>query len=351
MVSTLTMKATFHWPLPATTPVLPSPVCLNCEPCSVTISQAHKADLLLLVVTLLAAISWMFSKEAVLAMPPLLFMSLRFLLASVLLGCIAHRQLRRLSRQQLIRSARVGLVFGTAMSFWIVGLAVGDHVGEGAFLTSLGVVLVPVIARIVFAETVPTSTWLALPVAAGGLALLSLEQGLHLDVGQLCFVAAATIFALYFNLNTRAANTIAIQSASGESIEHPRIPAMALTTVVLAVVALVTGTLSAFSEPWVPVFTSMTPSLVMWIVLSASIGTALRFLVQTYAQSLSLHSYGVVIMVLEPMWTALIAAAWFGEHMTWIQLAGCALIFISLLVNRWRRVRTLLKSLVAPKRP
>jgi drug/metabolite transporter (DMT)-like permease len=51
------------------------------------------------------------------------------------------------------------------------------------------------------------------------------------------------------------------------------------------------------------------------------------------------------------MWTALIAAAWFGEHMTWIQLAGCALIFISLLVNRWRRVRTLLKSLIAPKCP
>ncbi len=313
------------------------------------IRPAHKADLLLLVVTLLAAISWMFSKEAVLAMPPLLFMSLRFLLASLLLACVAHRQLRRLSRQQLMRSMRVGLVFGTAMSFWITGLAVGNHVGEGAFLTSLGVVLIPVIARIFFAEAVPGSTWLALPVAAGGLALLSLEQGLHLEVGQLCFVAAATIFALYFNLNTRAANTIATESADGERIEHPRIPAMALTTVVLAVVGLVTGILSAFNEAWTPVFTSMPPTLVMWIVLSATIGTALRFLVQTYAQSLSLHSHGVVIMVLEPMWTALIAAAWFGESMTGTQLAGCALIFASLLVNRWRAVRTLLKSLIAPK--
>lgn len=314
-----------------------------------SIRPAHKADLLLLVVTLLAAISWMFSKEAVLAMPPLLFMSMRFLLAALLLACVAHRQLRRLSRQQLMRCIRVGLVFGTAMSFWITGLAVGNHVGEGAFLTSLGVVLIPVIARIFFAEAVPGSTWLALPVAAGGLALLSLEQGLHLEIGQLCFVAAATIFALYFNLNTRAANTIATQSASGKRIEHPRIPAMALTTVVLAVVGLFTGTLSAFNEAWTPVFRSMTPTLVMWIVLSATIGTALRFLVQTYAQSLSLHSHGVVIMVLEPMWTALIAAAWFGESMTGTQLAGCALIFASLLVNRWRAVRTLLKSLIAPQ--
>ncbi|MCG8392111.1 MAG: DMT family transporter [Pseudomonadales bacterium] len=313
------------------------------------VSQAHKADLLLLVVTLLAAISWMFSREAVLAMPPLLFMSLRFLLAAAVLACVAWRQLGRLSLQQLIRCLRVGLVFGTAMSCWIMGLAFADHVGEGAFLTSLGVVLVPVIARLVFGEAVPGSTWLALPIATGGLALLSLDRGLHLEAGQLFFVAAATIFALYFNLNTRAANTITTISASGERIEHPRVPALALTTVVLTTVGLVTGTLSAFLEPWQTTWQQATPILAMWVILSATVGTALRFLVQTYAQSLSLHSHGVVIMVLEPMWTALIAAAWFGETMTLIQLAGCALIFVSLLVNRWRALRTLLKQALGPR--
>ncbi|MGB1923080.1 MAG: EamA family transporter, partial [Alcanivorax sp.] len=79
------------------------------------VSQAHKADLLLLLVTLLAAISWMFSREAVLAMPPLLFMSLRFLLAASLLAMIAYPQLRRLNGRQLFRCARVGVVFGVAM--------------------------------------------------------------------------------------------------------------------------------------------------------------------------------------------------------------------------------------------
>lgn len=307
------------------------------------ISQAHKADLLLLVVTLLAAISWMFSREAVLAMPPLLFMSLRFLLASFLLSLVAFPQLVQLDRMQLWRCVRVGLVFGIAMSFWVLGLAFASHVGEGAFLTSLGVVLVPVIARVVFGESVPGSTWLALPVAVAGLALLSLEQGLHLEPGQLLFITAAAIFALYFNLNTRAANTLAIRRANGEMVEQPRIPALALTTVVLAVVGLVTGALSLWFEPWQAALSSMTGTLVMWIVLSATVGTAMRFLVQTYAQSLSLQSHGVVIMVLEPMWTALMAAAWFGENMSLLQVFGCALIFLSLLVNRWRAVRKMIR--------
>ena len=257
---------------------------------------------------------------------------------------VAHRQLRRLSGQQLVRCVRVGAVFGIAMSCWVMGLAMAEHVGEGAFLTSLGVVLVPVIARLIFAEPVPGSTWLALPVAAAGLALLSLEQGLHLEAGQLFFVAAATIFALYFNLNTRAANTISTTDRSGNAIEHPRIPALALTTVVLAVVGVLTGGLSAIFEPWGEAAANATFELAIWVILSATVGTALRFLVQTYAQSLSLHSHGVVIMVLEPMWTALMAAAWFGEQMTLMQLAGCALIFLSLLVNRWRAVRSLLKQ-------
>ena len=307
------------------------------------ISQAHKADLLLLVVTLLAAISWMFSREAVLAMPPLLFMSLRFLLASLLLSLVALPQLAKLDRPQLWRCVRVGLVFGIAMSFWVLGLAFASHVGEGAFLTSLGVVLVPVIARVVFRESVPASTWLALPVAVAGLALLSLEQGLHLEPGQLLFITAAAIFALYFNLNTRAANTLAIRRANGELVEQPRVPALALTTVVLAVVGLVTGTLSLVFEPWQTALSSMSGTLVMWIVLSATVGTAMRFLVQTYAQSLSLQSHGVVIMVLEPMWTALMAAAWFGENMSLLQLLGCGLIFLSLLVNRWRAVRKMIR--------
>lgn len=96
-------------------------------------SDAHKSDLLLVVVTLLAAISWMFSKEAVLMMPPLMFMAARFLIAGSILALIALPALRRLNRDQIKRSVGVGLVFGIAMSCWILGLFHGDSMGEGAF--------------------------------------------------------------------------------------------------------------------------------------------------------------------------------------------------------------------------
>ncbi|ARB45988.1 DMT family transporter [Alloalcanivorax xenomutans] len=314
--------------------------------------SSTKSDLLLVCVTLLAAVSWMFSKEAVLLMPPLLFMCLRFLLAGLILALVGHRQLRRMNRDKYWRSVQVGMVFGTAMSFWIMGLHYGNHVGEGAFITSLGVVLVPVMARLVFKEQPPLSTWLALPVAVCGLALLSLDGGFQAELGQLFFLASAMIFALFFTLNTRAANNATITGSGGRITTRERVPALALTSVVLVTVGLVTGTASLLLEPWRPTFHSGELGLVIaaWVIASATLGTAARFFLQTYAQSLSMHSHGVVIMILEPMWTALLAALWFGETMSATQLGGCAMIFLALLVNRWGAIRRVLKRWIDQRR-
>ena len=82
-------------------------------------SDAHKSDLLLVVVTLFAAFGWMFSKEAVLMMPPLMFMAARFLIAGSVLALIALPSLLRLSADQLGRAVGVGAVFGIAMTLVI----------------------------------------------------------------------------------------------------------------------------------------------------------------------------------------------------------------------------------------
>lgn len=307
-------------------------------------SDAHKSDLLLVVVTLFAAISWMFSKESVLLMPPLMFMAARFLIAGAVLTLFARRSLLALSLDQLRRSVGVGLVFGTAMTCWVMGLFYGKSLGEGAFLTSLGVVIVPIIARLVFREAQPPSTWLAIPIAVAGLALLSLKNGFRPEAGQIFFVMAATIFALYFTLNTRAANQRTVVNRLGKTVEKQRVPALPLTAIALLTVGLFTLVESAILEEWQPTLSEPAPLLIWWVLASAVIGTAGRFLIQTFAQSLSANSHGVVILVLEPVWVALFAAAWFGETMTSIQLAGCGLIFTALIVNRWTVLSKVIKE-------
>lgn len=305
---------------------------------------ATQSDLLLVVVTLIAAFGWMFSKEAIASIPPLLFMGLRFLLAAAFLACIGIRQLRQLTGEQIKRSVQVGIVFGVAMLFWVLGLAHSESMGEGAFLTSLGVLLVPVVARIFFAEPVPRSTWLALPVALLGMVLLSLARGFTVSSGQLFYLVAAVGLAVFFTLNTRVATVSVRQaSASKAATELSAVDSLALTIIALTAVALVTLLASVLLEPWQGDAVQWSPTVFVWILASALIGTAARFWLQTYAQSLTTQTSGAVMLILEPIWVVLFAAIWFAETLTLLQWVGCLMIFLALLVNRWQVLRSIVK--------
>lgn len=289
-------------------------------------SHYLKADLLLVLVTLLAACGWIFSKEALIGLPPILFIGLRFLLAGMTLTILGQRQLRQLSKRELLKASATGLLFAVAMIFWILGLFHAKHIGEGAFITSMGVVIVPIIAIIFFREKPSKETWVALPVAISGLACLSLNQGFSLEAGQFYFLTAAIIFATHFNLTSKMVASI---------------PPLALSAVQLVVVGYSALTTSFFFEFWPD---AVAPDIWGWFLASALIATSLRFWLQTKAQSLAPASHVVVILTLEPIWTAILAGYWFTEEMSATQLLGCSLILCALLVSRWRWLRILIKG-------
>ena len=289
-------------------------------------SDSHlKGDLLLVLVTLLAACGWIFSREAVAGFEPLLFMGIRFTGAGLLLALIGAGALVRLDRYQWLVAIRVGILFGIAMAFWVTGLKLTTHVGIGAFLNSLGLVLVPLIS-LMFGDRPGLSVYLSLPFAIAGLACLSLDSEFRLGLAEACFLTAAFIIGLMFILNSRAAT---------------RIPAIPLTAIQLLVTGLITGILSLLFETG---NLDQPRAIWGWLLASMLIATALRFLLQTRAQGMAPPAHSAIIMTLEPVWTAMLAVVWLGERMTGLQFGGCALIFIAMLVNRWPAVRLWLKQ-------
>lgn len=284
--------------------------------------QHHlKADLLMLMVTLLAAFGWMFSKEAMQGLPPLLFLGLRFLLAGLLLGLIGWRELGRLELGQWWRAGATGLTFGATLVCWILALYHADRLGVGAFITSLGVILAPVVGRALFGVLVRPATWLAVGVATAGLACLSLDGGARVGLAELLFIVSAFGFALHFNLNTRFA---------------PRIPVLALAAIQLGIVGVMGLLLSFAAEDWPG---AVRGEILAWLVASIVLATSLRFFLQIKAQGIVPLSHAALIMTLEPVWTGLIAMVWLGERMSGVEFSGCSLIFLALLVDRWALIR------------
>ncbi|BCB72757.1 permease [Vreelandella aquamarina] len=283
-----------------------------------------QADALLLLVTALAAGGWIFSKEALAGMPPLLFIGTRFLLAGLILLGFAWPTLRKMPARRIQRGLLVGVLFSAAIAFWVLGLHHSNHLGESAFINSLGILLVPVVARLLFGDRPPRSTWVALPVALLGFALLSLNAGFNIEASQLLMACAALCFALLINVNTRVVRNV---------------PALPLTTLQLISVGVVLTSLSLVVEHQ-PL--ALNKSILGWFMACVLLASSLRFFLQIKAQSMTTPSHAAVILMLEAVWTALIAAWWFGETMSVLQLLGCSLIFTALLINRWYWVRKVL---------
>ncbi|MHB0777385.1 DMT family transporter [Halomonas sp. WWR20] len=287
--------------------------------------DSRKADILLLLVTLLAAMGWIFSKEALAGMPPLLFIGSRFLLAGLILAAFGWPVIRALQHDAIIRAIGVGVIFAAAMGCWSMGLFLTSHLGEGAFINSLGILLVPVIGKLLFGDIPPRSTWIALPVAMVGFACLSLSHGFRVEPGQWLFLTSAVAFAFLFNCNSRVVRSV---------------PAVPLTAIQLVVVGILLLLLSVASETWPA---RISPSILGWLFASIVLASTLRFFIQVYAQGLTTPSHAAVIMMLEAVWTALFAAYWFDESMDLIQLFGCSLIFVALIINRWAWIRRLFR--------
>ena len=282
-----------------------------------------KADLLLILTTLLAASGWAFSKEIVATMAPLLFISLRFFLAGLILLPFCWSDLRAMNIKTYGKVIGVNLIFAVAVSAWIVALSIVEHMSVGAFIINLSFILVPIVS-IFFGERASLFVWLSLPIALVGLACLLLENELSMGVGEMMFFFSALLFAVYFSLNATLAK---------------RMPTLSLVTMQMMVTGVVTLILSTFTETWQ---FQQTATVWGYFIASLVLASALRFFCQTRGQSMASASHAAVIMTLEPVWVAILAIWLLGETMTHLQLIGCALLFFAVLFSRsepiWKRL-------------
>lgn len=269
----------------------------------------------MLFVTFLAAASWVFSKESLVGLEPIFFMGSRFLVAGVFIAFFARESLLLFKLRDIARVASVGLVFSVALSFWILGLFHGTHLGIGSFLTSVGVLLAPCISPL-FGDHPPRVVWVALPIAVIGVGMLALDSNFVFGLGEWYYLASAVAFALYINLNSRAAGRTSV---------------VALTSLQLICVGLVLLPVSYLTEDWT--ITGGAPTL-GWFAASVLIGTSMRFFLQTYSLKLGSASRASVILTLEPVWVVALGAVWLGETMEPIQILGSGLILFAVLLSR-----------------
>jgi drug/metabolite transporter (DMT)-like permease len=239
-----------------------------------------KADLFILSSTLVAASGWILSMKSLEGLPPLLFIGLRFVVASVVVAVVAALIDPRPRAGALASSALTGVLL---LRGW----------------------------------PMPRATKMALPLAVVGMGFLFLNDGgFHVSVGDAFYIGSALASAAYFVFTTE---------------QTGRIPVLTLTAGQLAVTGVVNLALSIGLETWPTALPGM--ATFGWVAASIFLGTSLRFFLQVSGQSAAPLSHVALMMCLEPIWTAAIATIWLATAFTLPQGIGCALILVALVVN------------------
>ena len=278
----------------------------------------HSLGLLLLVlVTLLWGSTFAVVKELGELLPPAVLIAWRFLIATLALlpALLLSRERaptppRPLWRDGLILGAWLIAGYGTQT---IALQTTGAN--RAAFFTALSVVLVPLWLTVAQRRPLPWGLWLALPLAVGGLALLSWEWG-ALVVGDAWALACAVTYAGFIIALERTAS---------------RHEALRFTFAQLLVVTALAWMWALIAEPG-----GLWPPAAAWgpLVYLGVAATAVTTLLQTVGQRRVSAAEASLIYALEPVAAALFSFLLIGERIGLRGALGGLLVVVATLLGQ-----------------
>ncbi|MFM4746942.1 DMT family transporter [Aeromonas veronii] len=271
--------------------------------------------LLMVLVTLLAAAGWLFSKEAIRELPPAAFIGSRFLLAALLLLPLAWLREPPPTRAQLVRAAGCGTLLGASLLLWVTAISQSDALGSGAFIMSIATLMAPLAAWTAFRAKPGRHYWLTMPIAIAGLLLLSSSTHWGVSLSLFWFLAAATTLGIQLAVHRHFAQSIA--------------PTW-LTCIQLAMTGLLGTLLSLLTEQWPEA--GVSHGIWGWFAASVLIATTLRYWLLTHALSKMTTAHAALMMLMEPVWTLLLSTLFYSEPLGGAKLAGAGLVLGALVL-------------------
>jgi drug/metabolite transporter (DMT)-like permease len=249
-------------------------------------------------------------KDVVARYPVNAFLAWRFAVATLVLAAVFPRAVLALEREAVRTGVLAGVLLAAGYVFQTWGLET-TSASKAAFVTGMFVVITPVMQAVLLRHPPRRETVVGVVGATFGLWLLSGGAGSGWNQGDTRVLLCAVAYSFH----------MIVLGSAGKKHD-----AVALTRVQLATVATVTGALSiAFEGAPLP----GDARLIGAIALTAVLGSAVAFVVQTYAQRTIPPSTVALILVSEPAFGGLFG--WLaGERIGLRGLAGAGLILAAM---------------------
>lgn len=268
----------------------------------------RKALLLALTIPLAWGTSYTFMAMAMADVQPVTVVALRCGLAFLLMVFPFAKYLKNMDSRAYIYSAVSGLLLFLVYTGLVYGVA-ATSASVAGFLTSLTVILVPLIHSIVIRKLPPVSIMLGVVIVTIGLYLINGSSLEGLNLGAAACLGAAFLYAVHILLTARF-----VQVVNSVTIGIAQMGFAALFATLLAFV-VETPCLPATTEGWT--------GILGLAVFCSAYGFVMQAVVQKY---ISPEVTGFVFS-LEPISSAAFAYLLLGENMGVMGYIGAAFIF------------------------
>lgn len=277
------------------------------------VSRRNAAELALVFNTLVWGATFLLVKSALGGISPLLFLALRFSLATAALALLFHNAL---ANRSAWKGAGAGVLVGSFLFlgylFQTLGLSL-TSAPKSAFITGLTSVMVPLLGSFVYRIRPRISEWFGILTATAGLGLMTLP-----GVGPAGTAAVNRGDVLTFFCAIAFAAHIVTLGHFSRRMGFELLSVTQVGTAALLSLGLCGWTETPHME-W-------RAAVLSGILVTGLFATALAFTVQAWAQKYTTHTRTALIYMLEPVvaWATSYLLA--GEGLSRRAAAGAALI-------------------------
>jgi drug/metabolite transporter (DMT)-like permease len=282
------------------------------------LSKSIRADLALIAITFIWGSTFTVVKQSLSMVSPILFVSMRFWIATVILAAFMPGHISRINRKALFQGLVLAVFLLGGFVFQTLGLR-NTSPAYSAFITSLSVLLVPLLGYFLFRHRPRAQTIAGVFLATLGLFLLLVQMSeMKIRSGDVLTLICAVLFAFhilllgYFVARTDYRQLMFLQMAGSAVICTILIPFLETPSI------------------------NWDPRLILCFFVTGVLATTLAFYVQARAQQFTTANHAALIFSLEPFFAALFAYWILGQVLKSREWVGGVLILAGILVSELR---------------
>ena len=288
-----------------------------------------KADLFLIFITAVWGSSFTLMKNILEDIPPFAFLALRFSTAAIILLIIFHKKLKELSKASILKGFIIGLMLFGSLALQVIGLNY-TTAPNSAFITSLSVVMVPIVSSILLKKKPARSSMIGVAFALIGLFFVSGGLNFKVNIGEILTLFCAVCVTMQIIFIDKFTNN-----------EDPVL--LGILQVVFSAILSIGSWMYIDFKPF-----TINQNIVITILVTGVLGTALAYTGQTIVQKFTSPTRAALIFTLEPVFGVIFFilipnSQSISEKIALHTLLGCVLILSGTLISELKLDKKLKK--------